>query len=500
MANKLGNRCVLMLFIVSCAILTMQFLMADLEGGRKGVITLHAPNFVSQEYGDPRFDIPTDEARAKEICNAAATHIQLASKTLLGASFSPLSPPFHKIVKSADVCRQYPAMVRFLEALRRLHRSYPHDERCWDQWWNAFQDCVKDTVIARMYQFGGIELSGQLYVAGGFGRYVSRYSIGHDPREDFFPQELVHTSAKKECQNFTILFLSYCDYDIYAASRNDVVRRTALRLFLADFPNFFFLHYSPSMVMPGNIGASVLGDRDPFYPDRREKGLYFTLFPRMIPIPHFPENVKTLERIMEDSWPPRPYGSRRHQVVWRGSSTGEQVPYSRSDRSRVVAQFVDASGSSVPWADVAFSAPLCQGVTRREVPRVAHRMNADSLMHYQVHLDIDGNTNSWDGLRWRLIFGMVVVKARSSNGYTQWYYPRLQNGVNIIEVPVDEVGEAARAVLNDVDRGTNIASKAKEFGDLYLSFPAMERAVRNAVRNAWRVGYDDRTKWCISPC
>ncbi|CUG91376.1 transmembrane protein, putative [Bodo saltans] len=489
------KRCALIVIFVCSAMVLVYAL--QLERSTPAPFVIHAPNFVSQEYVDPRFVRPTDETRAKEICNATAKHIVLASTTLLlGESSSPLFPPFHKIAKSAEVCRHYPAMVRFLEALQRLRSSFPDDERCWDHWWHAFQDCAKDTVIGRMYDFfGGVELVGQLYIAGGFGEYTSRHHIGRNiVRKDFFPQDLVHDSTKKECVNFTIFFLGYDDMDIYTETKNDVVRRTALRTFLAEYPNFFFLHYSPSMVMPGNIGASVLGDRDPFYPDRSKKGLFYTLFPRMIPIPHFPENVKALKRIMANSRPPKPYHARRHQVVWRGSTTGYEKPFSLSDRSRVVAQFVDAA-----WADVAFSA-LCQGVTRREVPRFAGMIHTHSLMHYQVHLDIDGNTNSWDGLRWRLMFGMAVVKARSSNGYTQWYYPRLQNGVNIIEVPVDQVGEAARAVLNDVDRGANIASKAKEFGDLYLSFPAMERAVRDAVRNAWRVGYDDRTKWCISPC
>lgn len=165
----------------------------------------------------------------------------------------------------------------------------------------------------------------------------------------------------------------------------------------------------------------------------------------------------------------------------------------------MVAQFTDHGKSKYPWADVAFSA-TCQGVMPRDVPRFGNRIDAEQLINYQVHIDIDGNTNSWDGLRWRLMFGMMVVKARSSNGFVQWYYPHLQNGVNIIEVPVDDVSKTARAILDDVNRGAKIAAAAKEFGDKHLPLSEMERAVVEAVRDAWRRGYDDRTKWCISPC
>lgn len=390
-------------------------------------------------------------------------------------------------------------MTLFLEGLRRLRVAYPTYEGCWHHWWFTFQNRVRDTIISRVNHFGGPKTVGQLYIAAGFGEYVTRHSTGRHPRHGFFPQDLVTHVAKKECVNFTMYFVNYFDEDVYILTSTDLQQRTLLRKFLIDFPNFFILHYSPSMVMPNGQGSSFLGERDPFYPDRGAKNLLYTMFPRMIPIPHFPENVGTLNRIISQSWPPKPYSSRIRQVVWRGSTTGHERPYSRSDRSRVVAQFADRGNAKFPWADVAFST-TCQGVSQHELPRFGNRMDADQLMHYQVHLDIDGNTNSWDGLRWRLMFGMVVVKARSSNGFIQWYYRHLRNGENIVEVPITDIGATAHAILDDPDRAAKIGAEAKAFADKYLSFPQMEHAVAEAVRDAWRLGNDDQTKWCISPC
>eukprot|EP00331_Platyophrya_macrostoma_P008191 CAMPEP_0176420664 /NCGR_PEP_ID=MMETSP0127-20121128/8732_1 /TAXON_ID=938130 /ORGANISM="Platyophrya macrostoma, Strain WH" /LENGTH=111 /DNA_ID=CAMNT_0017801285 /DNA_START=6 /DNA_END=338 /DNA_ORIENTATION=+ len=74
----------------------------------------------------------------------------------------------------------------------------------------------------------------------------------------------------------------------------------ALYDLLCDFPNLFFLHYSPSSVVLESVenvthagitppsleyGALVLGKADPFYRTAVANGPG-TLFPRMIPVPH----------------------------------------------------------------------------------------------------------------------------------------------------------------------------------------------------------------------
>jgi hypothetical protein len=420
---------------------------------------------------------------------------------ILARRFGQHTGSTHVLVRDEDIFRHYPSMVLFLDAVRLAASLHPQHEQCWHHWWWTFQNRVKDTVVSRIGRFGGPKTDGQLYIAAGFGEYATRHQRGQHWRAGWYPQNHVTVAAKQQCVNFTMFYVSYFDEDIYLVTKDDVGRRSELRSFLQDFPNFFFLHYSPAMVMPNGVGASALGERDPFYQDRGARQLHYTMFPRMIPIPHAPTDREAMQSLMtrRDVWPPKPYGSRKHQVAWRGATTGLERPYSRSDRSRVVSQFAVNGRSKYDWADVAFSG-VCQGVTQHELPMFAGRMEVGQLMNYQVHLDIDGNSNSWDGLRWRLMFGMVVVKARSSSGFTQWYYRHLQNGVNIIESPVDGVAAAAQKILDNVPLAEEISHNAKAFGEQHLSYPALDRAVTVAVRDAWRMGYDDRTKWCVAPC
>ncbi|CUG88151.1 Hypothetical protein, putative [Bodo saltans] len=434
--------------------------------------------------------------RALKDCNNLQDMIITLAKDLGRYTNSP-----HSIDRSEDIFRHYPAMVLFLDAVRLAASLHPQHNECWHHWWWTFQNRVKDTVVARMGRFGGPKTDGQLYIAAGFSEYATRHQRGQHWRAGWYPQNHVTLAAKHHCVNFTMFFVSYFDEDIYLVLKDDIGRRSELRSFLQDFPNFFFLHYSPAMVMPNGIGASALGERDPFYQDRGAKQRWYTMFPRMIPIPHAPTDRESIQSLMtrRDVWPPKPYTSRKNQVAWRGATTGLERPYSRSDRARVVSQFAVNGRPKYDWADVAFSG-LCQGVTQHELPMFGGRMEVGQLMNYRVHLDIDGNSNSWDGLRWRLMFGMVVVKARSSSGFTQWYYRHLENGVNIIESPVDGVAMAAQKILEDVPLAEKISANAKAFGEQHLSYPALDRAVTEAVRDAWKLGYDDQTKWCVSPC
>lgn len=400
-----------------------------------------------------------------------------------------------------DAFRHYPSMVLYLDALRMGSSQFPQHQSCWHHWWHIFSGRVAETILSRFQRFGGPKTDGQIYIAAGFNEYVGQYQRGGHWRKGWYPQEHVRTVAKQHAVNFTMYFVSYFDEDIYLVTKGDMHRRQQLRAFLQDFPNFFFLHYSPSMVMPPGQGSSELGANDPFHVDRASRGLYGTMFPRMVPIPHAPTDRESIYALMNrrDAWPPKPFREREHLVAWRGATTGLERPYSNSDRSRVVSQFAKNRRPKYSWADVAFSG-VCQGVTQGELPLFTGRMEVAKLMQYQVQLDIDGNTNSWDGLRWRLMFGMAVVKARSSKGFTQWYYRHLRNGTHIIEAPVDNVAEASRRLLEDTDLAERISINAREFGERHLSYPALDRAVSEAVRDAWRIGYDDQTKWCISPC
>ena len=54
------------------------------------------------------------------------------------------------------------------------------------------------------------------------------------------------------------------------------------------------------------------------------------------------------------------------------------------------------------------------------------------MQGYQGVLDIDGNTNSWEGLFIKLSLSSIVFKMATP--YVQWYYRDLRPGVDYVEV------------------------------------------------------------------
>ena len=56
---------------------------------------------------------------------------------------------------------------------------------------------------------------------------------------------------------------------------------------------------------------------------------------------------------------------------------------------------------------------------------------------YKYQIDIDGNTNSWPGLFWKLLSGSPVLKVASPSGHRQWYYDRLRPWINFVPVAAD---------------------------------------------------------------
>jgi hypothetical protein len=435
----------------------------------------------------------------------------------------------------------YSAMALMVDMLRVWHSSRNSSEKnvslssttvvgrdCFAVVWRELSDQFAVILEHRLQHMGRIN-NGIIYVCPGFGGLVAMRKKGSSFRAGWFPQRLVADSAAKWTTNFTIFFLTFHDDDIYSKTRRKAHQRTALLHFLQEFPNFFLMHYSPSLVMPHGIGASLLGDNDPLY----AKGVSVlsgaprvvgALHPRMLPVPHSPTQMSETVALTHNATfmaSVRDVALRTARVVWRGATTGHPVKvqhfrsgkgpltahrdamrhFAATDRYRMVDAFNmwTTKQSRFDWADVAFSG-FCQEVKAADVPRSSGKMHIQELAHYRVHLDVDGNTNSWEGLRWRLLLGMALVKVQSSQGYTQWFYRHLRNGTHLLHVPVEGVTHAAKALLDDVALAATMADAAYEFGQRHLTMEAMEAADEHSVRNAWHIGYDDQTKWCIAPC
>ncbi|CUG88187.1 GPI-anchored surface protein, putative, partial [Bodo saltans] len=411
----------------------------------------------------------------------------------------------------------FAAMDRMIFLLREWHDAPRNSEvvlspstfvqrDCFSAAWREVSDQLTAVLDRRLQHMGRIN-NGIIYVCPGFGGLVAMRKKGSSFRAGWFPQQLVADSAAKFTTNFTIFFLTFHDEDIYIKTSRRLEQRVALLNLLREFPNFFLMHYSPSLVMPHGVGASYLGHYDPFYVNGTSvlsgsPRVVGALHPRMIPVPHAPTQQLEVETLLSNASFMdyiRDVVQRKPLVAWRGATTGfpghdiartdrhktMMHHFAATDRYRMVDAFNDRAVGQrrYDWADVAFSG-LCQEVTAENVPRFAQKMSFEQLATFRVNLDVDGNTNSWEGLRWRLLLGMAVVKVQSSHGYTQWFYRHLRNGTHILHVPVEGVAHAAKSLLDDISLSKVLAESAYEFGQRHLTLKAMEAAVASSVRDA----------------
>jgi hypothetical protein len=249
-------------------------------------------------------------------------------------------------------------------------------------------------------------------------------------------------------------------------------RGQAIATLLKDHANAYFVHWNPSVIdhTTGAIG------------------------PRTIPIPDF-------DFVCRDFTDMPPYAERKPSVAWRGTTTGEPaVPggrYETSDRYRAVSAL-----DRVKHADVKFSGI----VQRRSVPYalIGASLTPQDLLAHRVQLDVDGNANSWDGLRWKLAAGAVVVKV-DSHRFVQWYYPDLVAEKHLTVFTFRENNahpEAALQLLvqllaDDTTRGERMSAAARAFATQHLGCDARVREMAAALDHGpdfyriardWRIG------------
>mmetsp|Transcript_3255 Transcript_3255/g.8055 ORF Transcript_3255/g.8055 Transcript_3255/m.8055 type:complete len:444 (-) Transcript_3255:37-1368(-) len=68
----------------------------------------------------------------------------------------------------------------------------------------------------------------------------------------------------------------------------------------------------------------------------------------------------------------------------------------------------------------------------------------EQIRNYKVLIDIDGNSNSWEGTFWKLLSNSVTVKIECS--YHQWYYYQLKSWEHYVPVRCD-LSDLARNTL-----------------------------------------------------
>jgi Glycosyl transferase family 90 len=139
---------------------------------------------------------------------------------------------------------------------------------------------------------------------------------------------------------------------------------------------------------------------------------------------------------------PIPWRDRKPIAFWRGSTTGELIDPTIGWRSlpRIRLCEIARDSSGIIDAGITGVADI-YGADASDEIRAANlfrtRVKAGIYQQYRYQIDIDGNTNAWDGFFMRLLTGSPVLKVASRQNFEQWYYPRLEPWVNFVPVDAD---------------------------------------------------------------
>jgi hypothetical protein len=118
------------------------------------------------------------------------------------------------------------------------------------------------------------------------------------------------------------------------------------------------------------------------------------------------------------------------------------------------------------------------------------RVAPTDYLRYRYQIDIDGNSNAWEGLFMRLLTGSPVLKVASGPGYEQWYYDRLIPWTNFVPVAADMSDLAEK--VSWLRANDDIARRIGEAGRS-LAWSLDEREVAGAspvIRAAMRADAD----------
>ncbi len=142
-----------------------------------------------------------------------------------------------------------------------------------------------------------------------------------------------------------------------------------------------------------------------------------------------------------------PTEDRKPRALWRGTASGwhdvEGCEIVRqTDLPRVRLCEIGAGFTASALIDAKFSAPGPQAG-----PDLVHHLHRRGLLgvpvaasdfpRWRYQIDIDGNSNAWEGLFIKLLSGSVVLKVASAFGFRQWYYDRLMPWRHFVPVSRD---------------------------------------------------------------
>ena len=173
-----------------------------------------------------------------------------------------------------------------------------------------------------------------------------------------------------------------------------------------------------------------------------------------------------------------------------------------SDRYRVVDAFLQAAKTSPTAGNDSFAYNVkfnsrAQGVTSETVTAAMRgdRMGQQEMASYRVVLDIDGNANAWESLRWKLGHGAPVIKAKSLH-YIQWYYPLLTHGKELWVPPIDRIVADAMAVARNETLCEELSDRAHAFALRHLAHGAAKASLLQCLGNLSQ--FRTPARWAIA--
>ena len=195
---------------------------------------------------------------------------------------------------------------------------------------------------------------------------------------------------------------------------------------------------------------------------------------RLVPDPQFLGSDGYRRQKIAFAENPSVWDEREPRALWRGQTSGWHDAEGRQVRSwrdlpRV--RLCHAGAMARDMLDVGLT-----GVVQVADPEARREIEAEGLMAghidwrrfagWRYQIDIDGNSNAWEGLFVKLCTGSPVLKVGSGFGFRQWYYDRLVPWLNVVPVAADgsdlldkiawlrahdtaarEIGRAARSLV-----------------------------------------------------
>jgi hypothetical protein len=189
-----------------------------------------------------------------------------------------------------------------------------------------------------------------------------------------------------------------------------------------------------------------------------------------------------------------PWQARIPKVFWRGASTGIKrywPPVAVDDmfwlpraelcsraRSSSISPHIDVG--LVSWVQIPDLKTL-QILEKSTL--IANFVDKVKFLQYKYVFDIDGNSNSWQGLFTSLLTAACVIKIGSEHGFRQWYYDRLVPWTHYVPVRSDfsDLENKVRWVLDNDDRARDIGEAGSALAQSIEYNAELEAAVGRLV-------------------